>query len=300
MMKISGLFICVIIAESLFFGLHAAFGDQTDLNKLELPKCPIGENGAPMLADPGIPSGGKCRGTCGVDCARCESIDDIVVPIADYGDSQLVCVYPNAIECKTHQGCRDHDACYDRCAEQGNNSLIDECHRNCDQSCFDRWGVGQCAAWADVMPSSIQTGYEHFVAQPEFDGTLKYFWGEPKQMIVPYEIWRIWGVINDVKTSESEIKLARAGNSLTFINPSQTCSGVINGTHFGCQWKSYPAGEPQNLFWEIDFSPEGRSFAGVYKGVLEKVHVKDDEGERDVPLEKPMPFEWSIYGERIS
>lgn len=300
MIKPLGLFLCIIVAESLFFGLHVAFGDQTVPNNLEMPKCPIGENGAPMLADPGIPSGGKCRGTCGLDCARCENIDDIVVPIADYGDSQLVCVYPNSIECKTHQGCRDHDACYDRCAEMGNNSVTDTCHRNCDRSCFDRWGVGLCAAWADVMPSVAQTTFEQFVAQPEFDGTLKYFWGEPKQMIVPYEIWRTWSVYNDVKFGESEVKLSRLGNSLTFITPSGTCSGSINGTHFGCEWKSYPSGEPQNLFWEIDFSPDGRSFAGVYKGVISKVLVKDGEGEREEILDEPNHIEMPIYGERKS
>jgi len=295
MFKGRELFLGVLIAGSLFFGLHAAFGDQTDLNKLELPKCPIGENGAPMLADPGIPSGGKCRGTCGLDCARCESIDDIVVPIADYGDSQLVCVYPNAIECKTHQGCRDHDACYDRCTEQGNNSVIDECHRNCDQSCFDRWGVGQCAAWADLMPSSIQTGYEHFVAQPEFDGTLKYFWGEPQQKLIPKEErWHTWAVIDGTNCLDAEMKLNRSGNSLTFIAPSvMRCSGVLSGNHFSCEWKSDPTGESIKCSSEIDFSPDGKSFEGVLRGI----QTAYGEGGKIV---SETPYEWVWKGERIS
>jgi hypothetical protein len=157
-----------------------------------LPACPIGEGGAPALENPGIASGGLCRGACGIDCPsdRCEGlgphgmIGDFYLYMGDFGDHELYCVYPSTIECKTHKGCRDHDACYDQCAENGYKDVTDKCHLDCNQKCYDNWSKCQCAAWADILPSALQLPLEQY-CEPKFDGKLKFFWGSPRQELRP-------------------------------------------------------------------------------------------------------------------
>lgn len=168
-----------------------AFG-QTSLEEIS-SKCPMIKTpsepnplGAPLMQNPEITSSGKCRGACGEDCPsdRCEEVEDIEIPIADMGDHQAVCVYSGVIECPTHQGCRDHDACYDECAAGGNNSLIDDCHLKCNDKCFDTYGECQCAAWADILPGQIQSAVESG-CEMKYDGYLKFFLGKPEIKLVP-------------------------------------------------------------------------------------------------------------------
>jgi antitoxin component YwqK of YwqJK toxin-antitoxin module len=162
----------------------------------QLPKCPMIKTpdepnpyGAPLMQNPEIASGAKCRGACGEDCPsdRCKSVPDVEIPVDDSGE--LVCVYRGVIECPTHQGCRDHDACYDKCAEEGHTVVFklpggpDECHSACNQECYDKWGKCQCAAWADILPSQIQGAVE-YGCENKFDGGLKFFWGEPQIKMV--------------------------------------------------------------------------------------------------------------------
>ena len=117
-----------------------------------LPTCPIGTDGAPNLRDPGIASGAQCRGACGEDCPsdRCDQVADVTIPVSDSAGNQYNCVYRNVLNCLTHQGCVDHDACYDSCAVAGESSLYGSCHRRCNDECFERWGSAQCGAWADI------------------------------------------------------------------------------------------------------------------------------------------------------
>lgn len=165
----------------------------------QLPKCPMIKTpdepnpyGAPLMQNPEIASGAKCRGACGEDCPsdRCKSVPDVEIPVKDLGDTQAVCVYSSVIECPTHQGCRDHDACYDKCAEEGHTVVFelsqggpDECHSACNQRCYDKWTNCQCYAWADVLPSLAQRPLE-YGCDNKFDGNLKFFWGEPQIKLV--------------------------------------------------------------------------------------------------------------------
>jgi hypothetical protein len=107
------------------------------------------------------------------------------------------------------------------------------------------------------------------------------------------EVWKTWAVIDGVKCLEADMKLGRSGNSLTFLAPSvMRCSGVVSGNHFSCDWKSDPAGESLKCSSEIDFSPDGKSFEGVYKGV----QTVSGEGGRIV---SEQPYVWDWKGERI-
>jgi uncharacterized protein YgiB involved in biofilm formation len=118
--------------------------------------CPIGTNNAPNLIDPGIASGAKCRGACGQDCPpdRCEPLKDasgnaqsLTVVIQN---PRGVCTYNNVIECPMHPGCVQHDACFDVCAEGGQNSMTDKCHMHCNVDCVQQYGFTNCVRWADA------------------------------------------------------------------------------------------------------------------------------------------------------
>lgn len=96
--------------------------------------------------DPGIPSGAKCRGACGPDCDYCSEPED-KVECEPVGDRHVYWTYPNYVECGSHQGCRDHDACYDWCAAIGESTIWGPCHRVCDFECFCSYNAPQCVGW---------------------------------------------------------------------------------------------------------------------------------------------------------
>jgi hypothetical protein len=146
------------------------------------PICPIGTDGAPNLRDPGIASGAQCRGACGEDCPsdRCDPVEHIEIPVTDASGQQYTCVYNNVVSCLTHQGCRDHDACYDRAAEAGESSLYGPLHQKCNQDCFDTWGYAQCGAWSDIA------GYVgDYWVNPDFDGVMLF--SDPPELLGPIE-----------------------------------------------------------------------------------------------------------------
>lgn len=119
--------------------------------------CPVGTDGAPDLRNTGLTSGALCRGACGIDCPshRCEPQEDYVKVINKGTASQGICTYSNVVSCDSHQGCRDHDACYDVCTESvGEPSLLGPCHAVCNDDCFTMFGYTSCALWAD-MPGSV-------------------------------------------------------------------------------------------------------------------------------------------------
>ncbi len=145
--------------------------------------CPIGTGGAPDLRDAGLSSGALCRGACGIDCPshRCESQPDYVTVINKDTKDQGICTYTGVVSCDSHQGCRDHDACYDSCvASRGETSLFGPCHRACNDDCFNAFGYTDCALWAD-MPGSVIDSLGttvDYTAGPEFDRFM-YFSDEP-------------------------------------------------------------------------------------------------------------------------
>jgi hypothetical protein len=137
---------------------------------------PYGSSGEsfpiPVLINPGLKSASLCRGACGLECDsnRCRSQGNITLFVP-----RGTCSYSRVLACDSHQGCRDHDECYDWCAEEGEGSIPGSCHRVCDSRCFSNaretmdsrtGGVGTCAARAGL------TGAEEMGYSPPFDGTI--------------------------------------------------------------------------------------------------------------------------------
>ncbi len=108
--------------------------------------------GGPLFAYPKAPniaSGALCRGACGPDCHE----DACTVPEDKYvceemGDGHIWHVYPAYTDCNSHPACRQHDHCYDWCAEGGENSILGPCHRWCDLECACENNAPSCIDWA--------------------------------------------------------------------------------------------------------------------------------------------------------
>jgi hypothetical protein len=115
--------------------------------------CPMYAPAAPYLKDPMIASGSLCRGACGPNCLTCKDVSIPPVCVeSPRGLDHILCTYDGVVECPSHQGCRDHDACYDWCADQGEKGLVGPCHRLCDMECLCAYNVGQCAGWIAGLP----------------------------------------------------------------------------------------------------------------------------------------------------
>lgn len=101
---------------------------------------------------PAIGSGHACRGACGPNCDTCSSPENKVHceprPAADGGEGHNLWIYPNYQECNSHQGCREHDACYDWCSSGGPGGLGPMlCRRLCDFECACNYPPYQCIEW---------------------------------------------------------------------------------------------------------------------------------------------------------
>jgi hypothetical protein len=102
--------------------------------------------------DPAIKSKALCRGACGPDCDTCRR-EDPHRECEEAGDgSHFWWVYPQYEVCGTHDGCRQHDACYDWCADKYNEVgklgiILGPCHRLCDFECICNYHTPQCVGW---------------------------------------------------------------------------------------------------------------------------------------------------------
>ncbi len=81
----------------------------------------------------------QCRGACGGGCPKSCSVE---VFFECMGSLQLRRV--EAFTCGTHQGCREHDACLDRCLL--NNPGSSECQPQCDATAMEDYGF-ESASW---------------------------------------------------------------------------------------------------------------------------------------------------------
>jgi outer membrane protein OmpA-like peptidoglycan-associated protein len=123
------------------------------------PPCPVGPGfgpgAAPLPRNPGIPSGAQCRGACGPDCPpSCVPQAPVTRTVTDPAGCRYLCTYDNVIDCGSHQGCRDHDDCYDRCAATSGETELchhgGECHCACDIACLGTHGIGNCNRWRQL------------------------------------------------------------------------------------------------------------------------------------------------------
>ncbi len=120
------------------------------------PECPVGSRhggSIPMLLDPAIAGGSKCRGACGPDCPdSCVDVKDQKYCMPDSkGECFYVCSYSNVRSCGLHEGCEKHDDCYDACAAKGETRMclpwLGLCHCSCDLDCVLEYGPGNCLQW---------------------------------------------------------------------------------------------------------------------------------------------------------
>lgn len=118
-----------------------------------LPRLPGPLRGV-YQRDPGLASGALCRGTCGVDCPPPPSctLPHDRVECEDLGDRHIWHTYVNYARCGTHQGCRDHDSCYDFAATMPiwgfGGYLIGPMYRACDLEAMCGYGFQQGVTWA--------------------------------------------------------------------------------------------------------------------------------------------------------
>lgn len=82
-----------------------------------------------------------CRGACGASC-----------PSSCDAEIQYECINPRELarvqiyECGTHQGCREHDDCLDRCAEERAKGF--DCAAYCHTEAIESYGIESALAWA--------------------------------------------------------------------------------------------------------------------------------------------------------
>jgi tetratricopeptide (TPR) repeat protein len=95
-----------------------------------------------------------------------------------------ICTYNNVIECPMHPGCVQHDACFDVCAEGGQNSMTDKCHMHCNVDCVQQYGFTNCVLWADaptLVYQSQATSYTGWIMDQTsgVDFAGYYFFSDP-------------------------------------------------------------------------------------------------------------------------
>lgn len=82
-----------------------------------------------------------CRGACGLDCpSSCKS------STAFECDGTGALRRVNVVACGTHQGCREHDDCLDRCAQQRAQGF--DCATVCHSEAVERYGLERAGMWA--------------------------------------------------------------------------------------------------------------------------------------------------------
>jgi Domain of unknown function (DUF4157)/DNA/RNA non-specific endonuclease len=112
--------------------------------------------------DPKIASGSKCRGACGENCEKCRDAipeETIVTEVLPNGTARRW-EYNNLVVCNTHEGCKEHDAGYDWCADGGETNILGPCHRLPDLEAVCHWGIKNAVTW--VILGQPRTGTMFF------------------------------------------------------------------------------------------------------------------------------------------
>lgn len=92
----------------------------------------------------GPTTGGKarmCRGACGVGCPSACAQRTSYECLADQRLRRV-----RSFTCGTHQGCREHDDCLDRCSQQ--RGLGFDCDAECHSEAVERYGLERAVSWA--------------------------------------------------------------------------------------------------------------------------------------------------------
>jgi len=168
-----------------------------------------------LRKDPAVASGSTCRGACGSGCPdTCQDCADIVRCLPDQRDenAHTFVTYSGVIECGTHAGCRQHDACFDDCEEEyGEESVVAPCHDECSAAIVREYGVTRGASWA--LGYGPYDGYFLYSEEP--------VWSEPESGQLQYTEYRV-----DVTTGDIPWTLGEGTDARVYL----TLLGTLFGT----------------------------------------------------------------------
>ncbi len=82
----------------------------------------------------------QCRGACGAGCPR-SCAKAVSYECMDSPRLRRIVTY----ECGTHQGCRVHDDCLDKCMQSGDQG--GDCSSQCDIEIMNRFGFDRAGSW---------------------------------------------------------------------------------------------------------------------------------------------------------
>jgi hypothetical protein len=96
------------------------------------------------------PCGAKCRGACGADCPKGNCTVTTLDKCVTQSDGTQRPVKSTTYACGAHEGCIQHDDCYDLCHTTHGCGTWSAaiCRRGCDLEAVDKWGAGNGVSWA--------------------------------------------------------------------------------------------------------------------------------------------------------
>jgi hypothetical protein len=126
---------------------------QTALALFVLAACTVAGSGAQWSRQPGDrvrdafgpvvgDTATACRGACGGGCLTKSCIEAVTYEVAASDRLRRVRSYT----CGTHQGCREHDDCLDRCLQRRQQGL--DCEGQCHAEALKTYGFESGTSWA--------------------------------------------------------------------------------------------------------------------------------------------------------
>ncbi|MBI5638786.1 MAG: fibronectin type III domain-containing protein [Nitrospirae bacterium] len=121
--------------------------------------------------------GSRCRGTCGPDCAPANCVDAEEWRCLTDGENNTGEKTKWIIKtCKTHEGCRWHDDCFESCLKTygcgswGASNCMHNLANGCDVQAAWSFGAGNCWSWkSGGGPFDSDIRYEFITEETETD-----------------------------------------------------------------------------------------------------------------------------------
>lgn len=121
------------------------------------------DNMAALRTNETGPCGALCRGACGADCEpnNCKESEDLRCEVNEEGLNTGMVIRYQIYDCGLHQGCIDHDNCYDRCNQAYG------CDTWLAASCMHDWSpIGEFADKNTTWYCDQQAVSEHGAINP--------------------------------------------------------------------------------------------------------------------------------------
>jgi hypothetical protein len=123
----------VVLAISTLLTLAPANAVQWAAGPGETVRNAFGPQGGSHKAN-------QCRGACGAGCPKsCDT--SVSYECTDAPRLRRIMTY----QCGTHEGCRVHDDCLDRCVQNGAQG--NDCPTQCDTNVMTQYGIARAGSW---------------------------------------------------------------------------------------------------------------------------------------------------------